>query len=72
MATGTLKWFSVVKNYGFIISPDGGKDVFLHISAIERAGITKLVEGHPINFDIVTDLKTGRLRADHISIPATN
>ena len=71
MATGILKWFDAAKGYGFILPPEAGADVFLHITAVERAGIERLIEGGPINYEIVTDLKSGRLRADNISIPQT-
>lgn len=55
MATGKIKWFSVQKGFGFI-QPDGGaKDVFLHASAVERAGIGYLSEGQAVSFEVVTD-----------------
>ena len=52
MATGTVKWFNAQKGYGFIQPADGGKDVFVHISAVERAGIGSLNEGQKISYDI--------------------
>jgi cold shock protein len=52
MATGTVKWFNTQKGYGFIQPADGSKDVFVHISALERAGLDNLVEGQKITFDI--------------------
>jgi len=52
MATGTVKWFNAQKGFGFIQPADGSKDVFVHISAVERAGISNLVEGQKISFDI--------------------
>jgi cold shock protein len=52
MATGTVKWFNAQKGFGFIQPEDGSKDVFVHISAVERAGIANLVEGQRISFDI--------------------
>jgi CspA family cold shock protein len=55
MATGTVKWFNPSKGYGFIAPQDGGKDVFVHISAVERAGIGMLIEGQAVSFDIVQD-----------------
>ncbi len=55
MATGTVKWFNGQKGYGFIQPDDGGKDVFVHATAVERAGMSALVEGQKIEFEIVTD-----------------
>jgi CspA family cold shock protein len=52
MATGTVKWFNAQKGFGFIQPEDGSKDVFVHISALERAGIRNLVEGQKITFDV--------------------
>jgi cold shock protein len=52
MATGTVKWFNVQKGFGFIQPEDGSKDVFVHISAVERAGIANLVEGQRVTFDL--------------------
>lgn len=55
MATGTVKWFNATKGYGFIQPDDGGKDVFLHISAVERAGLSNVNEGAKIEYEIVAD-----------------
>ena len=55
MATGTVKWFNTQKGYGFIQPDDGGKDVFVHISAVERAGMMSLNEGQKISYEIVTE-----------------
>lgn len=55
MASGTVKWFNKVKGYGFIQPSDGGKDVFVHITAVERAGMDTLVEGQKINYDMVSE-----------------
>ncbi|MCA0199639.1 MAG: cold-shock protein [Proteobacteria bacterium] len=55
MASGTVKWFNKVKGYGFIQPSDGGKDVFVHITAVERAGMDTLVEGQKINYDLVSE-----------------
>lgn len=52
MATGTVKWFNPTKGYGFIEPQDGGKDVFVHISAVERSGIGNLVEGETIEYEV--------------------
>jgi cold shock protein len=54
MPTGTVKWFNPQKGYGFIQPSDGGKDVFVHISAVEQAGLSTLAEGQNVSFDIVT------------------
>ena len=55
MATGTVKWFNATKGYGFIQPSDGGKDVFVHISAVERAGLNGLNEGQKVNYEIATE-----------------
>ncbi|MGE4063482.1 MAG: cold-shock protein [Rhodospirillaceae bacterium] len=55
MATGTVKWFNATKGYGFIQPEDGSKDVFVHISAVERAGIQRLNEGQRVSYDVVTE-----------------
>ena len=55
MATGTVKWFNGQKGYGFIQPDDGGKDVFVHATAVEQAGLPPLVEGQKIGFEVVND-----------------
>jgi len=55
MATGTVKFFNTTKGFGFIQPSDGSRDVFVHISAVERAGLRTLVEGQKVSFDIVTE-----------------
>jgi CspA family cold shock protein len=60
MATGTVKWFNSQKGYGFIQPDQGGKDVFVHISAVERSGIGELAEGQKVGFELRRDKKTGR------------
>jgi CspA family cold shock protein len=55
MATGTVKFFNSQKGFGFIQPTDGGKDVFVHISAVERAGMRTLVEGQKVSYDVVTE-----------------
>ena len=57
MATGTVKWFNAQKGYGFIQPESGSKDVFVHISAVERAGLSTLKEGQKISFDVEPDNK---------------
>ena len=63
MAMGTVKWFNATKGFGFIQPDDGGKDVFVHISAVERAGLNELNEGQKVAFEIVADKRTGRSSA---------
>jgi CspA family cold shock protein len=55
MPTGTVKWFNATKGFGFIEPSDGGKDVFVHITAVERAGMRTLVEGQKLTFEVVTE-----------------
>ena len=57
MSTGTVKWFNDQKGYGFIQPDEGGKDVFVHISAVEQAGMRSLAEGQKINYEIVTRMR---------------
>lgn len=66
MYTGTVKWFNAQKGFGFIQPDDGSKDAFVHISAVERAGLNHLVEGQKIQFDLVSDLRNGKLSADNL------
>jgi len=66
MSTGTVKWFNETKGYGFIQPDDGGKDVFVHISAVERAGLRNLVEGQKISYEIENDRRTGKQSASNL------
>ena len=68
MATGTVKWFNGQKGYGFIQPDDGGKDVFVHISALQRSGLTALDEGQKVTYELVTDKRTGKFAADQLTI----
>ncbi len=68
MNTGTVKWFNSQKGFGFIQPEDGGKDVFVHISAVERAGIATLNEGQRVSFDIVADRRTGKSAAENLRV----
>lgn len=63
---GTVKWFNSQKGFGFIQPDDGGKDVFVHISAVERAGLSTLNEGQKVSFDVVDDRRTGKSSADNL------
>jgi CspA family cold shock protein len=67
MNTGTVKWFNEQKGYGFIQPDNGSKDIFVHISAVERAGLRTLKEGQKVQFEIVTDKRTGRSSAGNLS-----
>jgi CspA family cold shock protein len=67
MATGTVKWFNTTKGYGFIQPDAGGPDVFVHISAVERSGMTSLNEGQKINFEVAQDRRTGKSAAQNLT-----
>jgi cold shock protein len=66
VSKGTVKWFNNQKGFGFIQPEDGGNDVFVHITAVERAGMTGLSEGQKVSFDIVADRRTGKFVADKL------
>lgn len=66
MATGTVKWFNATKGFGFIQPDAGGADVFVHISAVERAGLRDLHEGQKIAYEVVADRRTGKSSADNL------
>jgi cold shock protein len=68
MNTGTVKWFNEQKGYGFIQPENGSKDVFVHISAVERAGLRTLKEGQKVSFEIVTDKRTGKSSAGNLTV----
>jgi cold shock protein len=68
MSTGTVKWFNSQKGFGFIQPETGGKDVFVHVSAVERAGLSHLDEGQKVTFDLVADRRTGKSSADNLRI----
>ena len=66
MANGTVKWFNSQKGFGFIEPDNGGKDVFVHISALERAGMASLNEGQKVSFDVVEDSRSGKSAAENL------
>ena len=66
MQTGTVKWFNGQKGFGFIEPEDGGKDVFVHISAVERAGMTSLQEGQKVSFELERDARSGKTSAGQL------
>jgi len=66
MSTGTVKWFNGQKGFGFIQPERGSQDVFVHISAVERAGMSTLDEGQKVSFDIVADRRTGKSAAENL------
>ena len=66
MATGTVKWFNDTKGFGFIQPDQGGTDVFVHVSAVERSGMNNIVEGQKLNYEVVRDTKTGKMAAENL------
>jgi CspA family cold shock protein len=68
MATGTVKWFNPTKGFGFIQPDDGGADVFVHISAVERAGMRSLNEGDKVSFELERDRKSGKMSAGQLQM----
>jgi len=68
MQTGTVKWFNSTKGFGFIQPDAGGPDVFVHISAVERAGLRGLNDGQKISYEIVADRRSGKSSADNLRV----
>lgn len=68
MQNGTVKWFNAQKGFGFIQPDNGGSDIFVHISAVERSGLRGLNEGQKVSFEIVADRRTGKSAADRLQI----
>jgi CspA family cold shock protein len=68
LSTGTVKWFNNQKGFGFIAPETGGNDVFVHISAVERSGMTSLSEGQKVSFEIVADRRTGKSAAENLRV----
>jgi cold shock protein len=66
MIQGTVKWFNATKGFGFIQPDDGSKDIFVHISAVERSGTNDLREGQKVSFELVSDRRTGRSSAGNL------
>lgn len=66
MNTGTVKWFNATKGFGFIQPDNGGPDVFVHISAVERAGLGSLMDGQKISYELVQDRRSGKSAADNL------
>ncbi|MFY9629002.1 MAG: cold-shock protein [Methylocystis sp.] len=70
MQTGIVKWFNAQKGFGFIQPDSGGSDIFVHISAVERAGLRGLAEGQKISYEIVVDNRSGKSSADQLQVAA--
>jgi CspA family cold shock protein len=68
MSSGTVKWFNAQKGFGFIAPDNGGQDAFVHISALERAGISDLPEGQKVSYELTQDRKSGKMSADRLQI----
>jgi CspA family cold shock protein len=68
MNKGTVKWFNTTKGYGFITPEAGGQDVFVHISAVERAGLRELLEGQVVSYELIADRKTGKSSAGNLVV----
>ena len=68
MPTGTVKWFNTQKGFGFIAPDQGGPDAFVHISAVERAGLRDLREGQKVDFELVSDRKSGKMSAGNLKV----
>jgi len=70
MQTGKVKWFNAQKGFGFLEPRDGGNDVFVHISAVERAGLRGLAEGQEVNYEVLVDRRSGKMSADQLQVVA--
>ncbi|AJY44449.1 cold-shock protein [Martelella endophytica] len=66
MSSGTVKWFNATKGFGFIEPDDGGADVFVHISAVEQAGMSSLKDGQKVTFDVLRDNRSGKSAAGNL------
>ena len=67
MTTGTVKWFNSDKGFGFIEPDNGGGDAFVHISAVERSGLSGLQDGQKVSYELVADRKSGKMSAENLS-----
>ena len=70
MQTGIVKWFNAQKGFGFIQPDAGGADIFVHISAVERAGLRGLAEGQKVSYEVVVDSRSGKSSADQLEVAA--
>lgn len=68
MSTGTVKWFNGTKGFGFIQPDDGGADVFVHVSAVERAGLRSLDEGQKVTYELERDKRSGKMSAGNLQV----
>jgi CspA family cold shock protein len=68
MTSGKVKWYNATKGFGFIEPDDGGSDVFVHVSAVERAGLSSLQEGQPVNFELERDRRSGKTSAGNLEV----
>jgi cold shock protein len=68
MSTGTVKFFNTTKGFGFIQPDDGSKDVFIHASALERAGISMISEGQKLSYDLEADARSGKSSAQNVQV----
>jgi cold shock protein len=68
MSEGTVKWYNATKGYGFIQPNDGGPDAFVHVSAVERAGMQELREGQKVAYELVQDRRSGKTSADQLRL----
>ena len=68
MSTGTVKWFNGTKGFGFIQPDEGGADVFVHISAVERAGLRSLDEGQKVTYELERDKRSGKMSAGNLQV----
>ncbi|MCB8840524.1 cold-shock protein [Aurantimonas sp. VKM B-3413] len=67
MTTGTVKWFNADKGFGFIAPDNGGGDAFVHISAVERSGMSSLQDGQKVSYELVADRKSGKMSAENLA-----
>ncbi len=67
MTTGTVKWFNSDKGFGFIAPDNGGGDAFVHISAVERSGLSSLQDGQKVSYELVADRKSGKMSAENLT-----